>query len=56
LLTTTLGIHYLISNVLTLVVLFVARFLLSDRLIWRQREQGSVTGQVDAAPPVSPTS
>lgn len=55
LLTSTLGIHYLISNVLTLVGLFVARFLLSDRLIWRQREQTDVTGQVDVAPPVSLT-
>jgi dolichol-phosphate mannosyltransferase len=55
LLTTTLGIHYLISNVLTLIVLFIARFLLSDRLIWRQREPADGIGQVDVAPPASLT-
>jgi dolichol-phosphate mannosyltransferase len=35
LLTSFLGINYLVSNLLTLVVLFLLRFLVSDRLIWR---------------------
>ena len=35
LLTSFLGINYLVSNFLTLVVLFLLRFLVSDRLIWK---------------------
>jgi dolichol-phosphate mannosyltransferase len=35
LLTSFLGVNYLVSNFLTLVVLFLLRFLVSDRLIWR---------------------
>jgi dolichol-phosphate mannosyltransferase len=35
LLTSFLSINYLVSNFLTLVVLFLLRFLVSDRLIWR---------------------
>jgi len=38
LLTGTLGIHYLVSNPITLLVLFVLRFLLSDRFIWRESD------------------
>jgi dolichol-phosphate mannosyltransferase len=34
LLTAFLGINYLVSNLITLVVLFLLRFLVSDRLIW----------------------
>jgi dolichol-phosphate mannosyltransferase len=34
-LTSGLGINYLLSNLLTLVALFVARYAISDRLIWR---------------------
>ena len=30
-----LHVHYLTSNVITLVVLFASRFIVSDRLIWR---------------------
>jgi dolichol-phosphate mannosyltransferase len=33
-LTSVLGVHYLVSNVITLVVLMVLRYALSDRLIW----------------------
>ena len=33
--TSVLHINYLISNLMTLVLLFVARFAVSDRLIWR---------------------
>ena len=36
LLTSFFGLHYLVSNLLTLVVLFLLRFLASDRLIWKQ--------------------
>ena len=38
LLTGTLGIHYLISNPITLVVLFLLRFVLSDRFIWKESD------------------
>ena len=34
LLTSGLGIHYIVANVLTLLLLFVLRFGLSDRFIW----------------------
>jgi dolichol-phosphate mannosyltransferase len=36
LLTSFLGINYLVSNFITLVVLFLLRFLVSDRLIWKR--------------------
>jgi dolichol-phosphate mannosyltransferase len=42
LLTTTLGINYLVSNLLTLVVLFLLRFLVSDRFIWKPAEVATV--------------
>jgi dolichol-phosphate mannosyltransferase len=45
LLTSSLGVNYLVSNLLTLVVLFLLRFLASDRLIWKQ----------GGAPTASPT-
>jgi dolichol-phosphate mannosyltransferase len=35
LLVSLLHVHYLIANVVTLVVLFASRFVVSDRLIWR---------------------
>jgi dolichol-phosphate mannosyltransferase len=35
LLTSFLGVNYLVSNFLTLVVLFLLRFLVSDRVIWK---------------------
>ena len=35
LLTSVLHIHYLVSNLITLVVLFAMRFVVSDQLIWR---------------------
>jgi dolichol-phosphate mannosyltransferase len=34
-LVSVLHVHYLLSNLITLVMLFVSRFLVSDRLIWR---------------------
>jgi dolichol-phosphate mannosyltransferase len=41
-----LHVHYLVANLLTLVVLFVFRFVVSDRLIWK--------GPPEAAAPVAP--
>jgi dolichol-phosphate mannosyltransferase len=38
LLTGTFGIHYLVSNLITLLVLFVLRFMLSDRFIWKESD------------------
>jgi dolichol-phosphate mannosyltransferase len=38
LLTGTFGIHYLISNPITLVALFLLRFVLSDRFIWKESD------------------
>jgi dolichol-phosphate mannosyltransferase len=38
LLTGTFGIHYLISNPITLLVLFALRFVLSDRFIWKESD------------------
>jgi dolichol-phosphate mannosyltransferase len=34
-LVSVLHVHYLLSNLMTLVVLFVSRFMVSDRLIWK---------------------
>jgi dolichol-phosphate mannosyltransferase len=34
-LVSVLHVHYLLSNLITLVVLFVSRFMVSDRLIWK---------------------
>ena len=35
LLVSGLGVHYLLANLITLVLLFASRFAVSDRLIWR---------------------
>jgi dolichol-phosphate mannosyltransferase len=44
-LTTGLGMHYLLSNLLSLVVLTVLRFFLADNLIWSSpRPKGVATG------------
>jgi putative flippase GtrA len=37
--TTVLGLHYLLSNMLSVALLFVVRFILSDRIIWRLRQE-----------------
>jgi dolichol-phosphate mannosyltransferase len=37
-LVSTLRVHYLLSNVVTLLVLFFSRFVVSDRLIWKTPE------------------
>lgn len=33
---TTMGLHYLSSNVVSLVALFLLRFVVADRIIWRR--------------------
>lgn len=33
--TSVIGIHYLVSNLLTLLLLFAVRYALSDRMVWR---------------------
>jgi dolichol-phosphate mannosyltransferase len=38
LLTSGLGVHYLVSNVVTLAGLMLLRFLVADRLIWREKQ------------------
>jgi dolichol-phosphate mannosyltransferase len=43
-----LHVHYLASNAITLVVLFVGRFVVSDRLIWR------TPAKAPAKPPAGP--
>jgi dolichol-phosphate mannosyltransferase len=42
--TSVMGIHYLVSNLLTLVLLFVLRFALSDRMVWRAASAERVSG------------
>ncbi len=42
---TTLGLHYLASNVVSMLVLFVVRFVVADQIIWR-RTAAPVTGPV----------
>lgn len=36
-LTSVLGVHYLVSNLVTLLLVFVGRYAVSDLLIWRAR-------------------
>jgi len=33
---TTMGLHYLVSNIVSLVALFLVRFVVADRVIWRR--------------------
>jgi dolichol-phosphate mannosyltransferase len=47
-LVSTLGLHYVISNLISLVSLMVLRFLTADRLIWRRTSHVGV----EAMPPV----
>lgn len=37
-LVSVVGIHYLISNLITLILLFSSRFVVSDRFIWKPKE------------------
>jgi dolichol-phosphate mannosyltransferase len=48
--TSTLHIHYLVSNLLTLVVLFAVRFLVSDQLVWRSGGAASSDGTATSGP------
>jgi dolichol-phosphate mannosyltransferase len=41
-LTSVRGMHYLASNVITLVLLFLCRFLISDRFIWKPTKAARV--------------
>ena len=56
LLTSFLGINYLLSNLITLVVLFLLRFLVSDRLIWKQNGTtvAAISPTQTAVRPVAP--
>jgi dolichol-phosphate mannosyltransferase len=47
LLTSFLGVNYLVSNFLTLVVLFLLRFLVSDRVIWKPAGPAPVPSVAD---------
>jgi len=42
LLTDVASVHYLVSNLISLVIVMLARFGFSDILIWRQRDPASV--------------
>lgn len=55
--TSVLGLYYLVSNLLTLIVLFAVRFALSDGIIWRttpakavQDVAGDAAGSGDTTP------
>ena len=49
-LVTSLGLHYLTANLVTLVLLFVLRFALSDRLIWRHNAPVRTSTNLGAVP------
>jgi len=49
LLTSVLHIYYLISNAITLLLLFAARFLLSDQFIWKESDLPTTSSVVRAA-------
>jgi dolichol-phosphate mannosyltransferase len=53
--TSVLGIHYLVSNLLTLVILFAVRFGLSDRIVWRAAPLPRETGDHEEASAVQLT-
>ena len=42
-LVSVLHVHYLVSNLITLIVLFASRFFVSDRLIWRAPTPAATT-------------
>jgi putative flippase GtrA len=59
-LTATLGFHYLVSNLISLVVLFVLRYAVADHIIWAPAQRpsdteltGSVTTRNHPMVPVS---
>jgi dolichol-phosphate mannosyltransferase len=49
LLTSALRVHYLISNAITLLVLFALRFLLSDQFIWKESDLPTTASVARAA-------
>jgi hypothetical protein len=48
-----LHVHYLLSNLITLVVLFASRFLVSDRFIWKALP-AAASAAAPAVPPAVP--
>jgi dolichol-phosphate mannosyltransferase len=53
-LVSVLHVHYLLSNLVTLIVLFVSRFMVSDRLIWRTPKAVPVLASATGTPAVQP--
>jgi dolichol-phosphate mannosyltransferase len=53
-LVSVLHVHYLLSNLVTLVMLFIARFVVSDRLIWRTPKAVPAPGPAAGTPAVEP--
>ena len=47
-LVSVLHVHYLVSNLITLIVLFASRFFVSDRLIWRAPTPAATTATAPA--------
>jgi dolichol-phosphate mannosyltransferase len=53
-LVSVLHVHYLLSNLVTLIVLFVSRFLVSDRLIWRTPKAVPAPASAVGTPTIQP--
>ena len=53
-LVSVLHVHYLLSNLITLIVLFVSRFMVSDRLIWRTPKAVPALASATGTPAVQP--
>lgn len=53
-LVSVVGIHYLIANLVTLILLFSSRFVVSDRLIWKSKED-RMSLDLDPIVPVAAT-
>ena len=50
-LVSVLHVHYLVSNLITLIVLFASRFFVSDRLIWPAPTAAATTATAPAVAP-----
>lgn len=55
-LVSVLHVHYLVSNLITLVVLFASRFLVSDRFIWKARPTAPAPAAAPAVEPAATSS
>jgi dolichol-phosphate mannosyltransferase len=53
-LVSVLHVHYLLSNLITLVMLFMSRFLVSDRLIWKTPKAVPAAVSATGTPAVRP--